>query len=129
MLDAAWQPGAPTALIGEAIPGAWGLLTTSAWFVAATLAAFVGLYLVRRAARRWAQRDDRAASFTMQDLRDMRARGEITEQEFAAMRATLVGQLDASRPKAAPHPRSGGGNRAEHPEDDRAKPDGPPSPP
>ncbi len=74
------------------------------WFIVAAVASVVG-FLIAVAVRRWAQREERggsATSFTFQDLRDMRARGDITEQEFAAMRAALLAQWDADQTSAEP---------------------------
>ena len=63
----------------------------------------VGGFVVAVAVRRWAQREERAVgSFTFQDLRDMRARGEITEQEFAAMRTALLARIDLDRAAEGP---------------------------
>lgn len=49
--------------------------------------------------------DPTAQVFTLQDLRDMRARGDLSEAEFDSMRAALIQQA-RSRPTgrpAAPH--------------------------
>jgi uncharacterized membrane protein len=63
----------------------------------------VGGFAVAVAVRRWAQREERAVgSFTFQDLRDMRARGEITEQEFAAMRTALLARIDLDQAAEGP---------------------------
>ncbi len=94
-------------LIAATIPGSGELLTIFVWFAIAALAAVGGIYLLK-AVRKWAQREERAATFTIQDLRDMRARGQISEQEFAAMRAALLAQLDVSRPASSPASRPGG---------------------
>ncbi len=75
------------------MPAANQIIRLFVWFVLATAAALAGFYLVI-AVRRWAQKDERVTTFTLQDLREMRARGQITESEFAAMRATLLAQLD-----------------------------------
>lgn len=60
----------------------------------ASLAALGG-WFVTMALRRWAQRDEHAENFTVQDLRDMRARGDITEREFVAMRRALLAEMGA----------------------------------
>src|SRR5438309_443917 len=59
-------------------------------FMLATIAAVGGFY-VARAVKRWMRRDQGAEAFTMQDIRDMKARGEITEAEFQAMRGAILG--------------------------------------
>ncbi len=66
-----------------------GLLGWLAVVVAAILVGFIVVMTVRR----WAHQEVQAEAFTFQDLRDMRARGEITEQEFKAMRDTLLAQM------------------------------------
>jgi uncharacterized protein YneF (UPF0154 family) len=56
------------------------------------------------AARRWRQRlldSQQTPPFTLQDLRDMKASGQITEEEFRAMRAALLGAWSAP---GAPQP-------------------------
>ena len=63
-------------------------------FALAAALALIGFY-VTVAVRRWTQRDDNVANFTFQDLRDMKARGEITEQEFRAMRSVVLEQVRA----------------------------------
>jgi uncharacterized membrane protein len=72
------------------------------WLVFAAVV-IVGGFVVAVAVRRWVQREERAVgSFTFQDLRDMRARGEITEQEFAAMRTALLARMDLDQAAEAP---------------------------
>jgi hypothetical protein len=83
-----------------AIPNTGELLTIFVWFAIIALAAVGGIYVLV-AVRRWTRRDERPTTFTIQDLREMRDRGEISAQEFAAMRATILGQLqptDSRRP-------------------------------
>lgn len=63
------------------------------WFAVVAVASLAGFYLVV-ALRRWMQRETRVESFTLQDLRDMRARGDISDQEFSAMRAAMLAQQD-----------------------------------
>lgn len=41
-------------------------------------------------------------TFTFQDLRDLRDRGQITQQEFKKMRATLLAELDVDVPSGGP---------------------------
>ena len=73
--------------------GANDFLAIFVWFGVAAVLGLTGYYIVV-AIRRWIQRDEEVATFTIQDLRDMRARGQISDQEFAAMRAALLAQLD-----------------------------------
>ena len=86
------------------------LVNVFVWFAVAAVAAVGGYYLVV-AVRRWTQRDERVEAFTLQDLRDMRARGDINEQEFSAMRAAIlarhtdVGDAAPARDAAPNHSR------------------------
>ncbi len=79
------------------------VLSVFVWFGVAAAAALAGFYAAL-AIRRWAQRDEPAATFTIQDLREMRARGEITEHEFHAMRAALLARMEADQTDPAPQP-------------------------
>ena len=75
------------------MPESNDLLSLLGWFAVAAVIALGGFFAAV-AVRRWAQRDEPTQNFTFQDLRDMRARGEITPREFAAMRASLLAELD-----------------------------------
>ncbi|MEW6253128.1 MAG: SHOCT domain-containing protein [Planctomycetota bacterium] len=65
------------------------------WFAAVAVLALAGFYIAV-AIRRWTQRDEPVENFTLQSLREMRARGELSEQEFTAMRAVLLAQAKAA---------------------------------
>lgn len=73
-----------------------------------TFATLVGLILVGSliiaAVRRWLRRDGPAQSFTFQDLREMRTRGDITEDEFVRMRAAMLAQMGAGNEPSKPTP-------------------------
>ncbi|MCK4343135.1 MAG: SHOCT domain-containing protein [Phycisphaerae bacterium] len=75
------------------------------WIAVVVLAIAAG-FLAVVAVRRWAHREERAETFTFQDLREMRARGEITEREFAAMRNVLLEQMQADLPPEPSQPES-----------------------
>ncbi len=88
-------PAHLSAVILGKVPGPDELLSLFLWFGAAAVAAVAG-YCVVLAVRRWAQREERVPTFTFQDLREMRARGQISEQEFASMRDALLIQAGAT---------------------------------
>lgn len=76
--------------------------------------------------RRW-MRDsdppDTATPFTLQDLREMRARGDIDETEYTAMRTMILGRHDPAGladtpPAGGEHPDS-----PDQPDDDTPDPD------
>lgn len=79
--------------------------------------------------RRWMRGGDApnaATPFTLQDLREMRARGDIDETEYAAMRTMILGRHDPAIPGHNPpeggeHPDSPGqpDNDAPDPEAER----------
>lgn len=100
-------------------------------FAAIAILILVGFYAAV-AVRRWIQREDKVQSFTFQDLRDMRARGEINEQEFAAMRGALLAQFDvdeahgASSPPGIPPASAGPGSGPGSSLDDERHTDVPP---
>ncbi len=62
---------------------------------AVTVFAVAGLYTAA-AVRRWAQGERSTKTFSLEDLRTMRASGEITETEFKALRAALLAQMAAT---------------------------------
>lgn len=83
-----------------------GLITTFAILAVLILAGTAVIVWTRR----WIRRDPGVEPFTFQDLRDMKARGEINEREFAIMRAALLDRMGVhERPHDAepPHRDSG----------------------
>ncbi len=73
--------------------------------------AIVG-FLVARRVRSWSREADQApAQFTLQDLRQMRDSGQISDMEYELMRAQVIGAVrgrpqpspPANPPPAAPH--------------------------
>ena len=79
-----------------------GLITTSAILF---VLIFVGTVIIVWV-RRWVRRDAAPDIFTVQDLREMRDRGEISAREFEVMRAALLSRMlatDATRPKEPPN--------------------------
>lgn len=70
------------------------------WAIVAIGLIFAGVVVVM-AVRRWARTDIHTEAFTVGDLRDMLARGDITEPEFRAMRGRIIEQVraDVQRPK------------------------------
>jgi uncharacterized membrane protein len=128
MLEAVPQSARFDVPILAAIPGAGELLTIFVWSVVATIAVLGGLYLAR-AVRRWTQREERVGGFALQDLRDMRARGEINDQEFAAMRAALLAEMQpAAKAESAQAADAAPEDRAEPQTGDAPPPDDPASP-
>ena len=109
-----------------ATAGAGDVLVLFVWFVLAAVIALGGFYIAV-AIRRWSQREMRPAIFTFQDLRDMRASGQINDREFAAMRVALLAELELDErdeagptdtPPASPPDDTSDGGAASQPEDD-----------
>lgn len=63
-----------------------------------TIAVILAGLIVVFAVRRWAAREVKTETFTIQDLREMRKRGEISEQEFQSMRAAILAEMDVRIP-------------------------------
>lgn len=59
------------------------------------VAALIATFLVARAFRRRVAATSEEPAFTLQELRHMHDRGQITKQEFEAMRAALIGAVNA----------------------------------
>lgn len=94
VLLTAWAPGRWGFLLG-ATPNANDIVNLFVMFAVVAAVALGGL-VVAAAIRRWSQKEEHAATFTFQDLREMRARGDISEAEFQSMRAALLAELDLS---------------------------------
>ena len=77
-----------------------GPLAIGLWVMLAAVLALGG-FLVALKVKSWSRRDQSPEPFTLQGLRDMRARKEITEREFSSLRAALLG-----RPSPTPPPDS-----------------------
>jgi len=62
------------------------------WYGGALIVAIIVLGLVVWGVGRWTRRQDAGGSpvFTLQDLREMRERGEISDAEFDQMRASIL---------------------------------------
>jgi hypothetical protein len=69
--------------------------------VIAVPAAILCWLVARTLKRRLLEHQSSPLPFTIQDLRDMRARGQITQQEFEVMRAAVIRQF-AAREQAEP---------------------------
>lgn len=79
-------------MLGVLTPEGLGQLLL--WFLVVVLLALGG-FVAAMAVRRWAHREAAGENFTFQDLRELRMRGEISEREYTAMRAALLGKMDA----------------------------------
>lgn len=55
-------------------------------------------YLLVRRVRAWTQQDEKIESFTLQDLRELRQRGEISPKEYDALRKTIIAGVAADAP-------------------------------
>ena len=56
------------------------------------------IVLVARAFRRRMRSNQNTETFTIQDLRNLRDAGDITQQEYEAMRAAVIGQITGDSP-------------------------------
>lgn len=79
------------------------LIPVSITIILLILALVVGIYIAR-GLKSWGSRSEmKEAGFTLQDLREMLSRGEITQREFESMRAQIIAgvRTTASGPAAA----------------------------
>ncbi len=83
------------------MPPESAITSIAVWVGIAVVLVLVGGLAVRRL-RNWVRRDDSAGALTMQDLRDMRDRGQITPEEYEVMRQKLIARYSDS-PAPAPH--------------------------
>lgn len=93
------------AAVATWMPNLQDTFTSALYFAVAVAAAVAGLFIAR-AVRNWSRREEPTPDFTLQDIREMHARGELSDREFAAMRATILGRLadDAPRRPDPPSP-------------------------
>ncbi len=108
LLAAADIPG----LLAGIMPDGSQIFSVFLWFVLAAVLGLAGFYAVM-AVRRWVSREETVPTFTIQDLRDMRNRGDINDHEFVTMRAKLLAQLDLSAPADTHHDASSESERGE----------------
>lgn len=98
---AAAAPGAAADALGQVLP----------WLGVLALLAIIGgvaIWLLRRAMRRDSSAE---GGFTLQELRDMRASGALSEDEFNRARDAVIGRLAAP---GGPGPGDGSGAAGKH---------------
>jgi len=82
--------------------------------IAIVLIGGVVLYFIRRSIK--SNPSSGAGGFTLQDLRDLHARGEISDEEFQRAKAQMIGRLAAAattkdrEPESTPDVSAGGDN-------------------
>lgn len=64
--------------------------------VVAVLVGFIGVFIMRRLRARQEDVPGITAGFTLADLRQMHARGQLTDEEFAAAKGRLIAQSRAA---------------------------------
>jgi|GEM_PF-4449486 len=78
------------------------------WYIvgigAAGAAVLCLVVLVARVFKKRLRNDRTPAPFTIQDLRDLRDRGDISQEEFNAMRNAVIGDLAGPAKTGAPTP-------------------------
>lgn len=74
------------------------LLWYIAWITVIGVSAMLLALAVSRMFRKRLRRETRTEAFTLQDLRGMRDAGDITQQEYEAMRATIIGEMTTDLP-------------------------------
>lgn len=89
-------------------------VSTGAWIAVAIVLALAGGFVVTWI-RRWARNCEPVATFTLQDLRDMRAEGQISKDEFELLRRRIIrsAAVDLPGPDLNGAPPGGGGRAAD----------------
>ncbi len=84
LADAAIDPDKPGRLFGNLLP--WLIMLVGFVFVGGVVIFYI---------RRWMKNDamSNQSGFTLQDLRDMHRRGELTVEQFNAAKLAMVGRL------------------------------------
>lgn len=77
------------------------LLWYTVWIGVIGVGAMLIGVLASRAIRKRLRGGSTTETFTVQDLREMRNGGEITQQEYEAMRAAIIGRLASDSPTPA----------------------------
>lgn len=86
---------------------AGSLLLLIGLLAGAAVLAWLGALLVARMVRRRLGESDSGQPFTLQDLRELRKQGMITEAEFQTMRAAVLGRFAADEPAGGGHSEGG----------------------
>ncbi len=60
-----------------------------AWLMAAVIAGIAGIYLVRFV-RQWTRKSHLGRNFTLQELREMRQAGQLSDTEFNALKGQVI---------------------------------------
>ena len=59
------------------------------WLMAAVIAGIAGIYLVRFV-RQWTRKSQPGRNFTLQELREMRQAGQLSDTEFNALKGQVI---------------------------------------
>jgi hypothetical protein len=78
-------------------------LMVGLWVMLAAILGVAGTRLALAVRRRF-RTDPPTQTFTLQDLRELRDKGELSEQEFAALRALTLSRMAADAPDSAERP-------------------------
>ncbi len=81
-------------------PDIQSALVAGLWVMLAAVLAIAGAYLAL-AVRRRLRTEAPPQSFTLQNLRDLRDRGEISEREYTALRSVALDQAASAATQAA----------------------------
>jgi len=96
---------------GEAGEKALSIIVTCLMLIGAFLVLGVGIWYIRRWQR--GGRDSAAAPWSLDDLRKLRDQGQLTEAEYQALRAEMIGmytgrgQTQSEIPSAEPQTKDG----------------------
>ncbi len=84
------------------MPRSSELLWYALWITLVAVGALIAAVVVSRIIRKRLELPDRSPSFTLQDLRELRDAGQISEQEYHAMRAAIIGEVSTPHTSETP---------------------------
>ncbi len=103
-------PGSMAAVSADA---AWRVIVACALLMAAVIVLFLVVWYYRKNVL--LPDEPSAAIWTFDDLRAMRDRGELSEEEYQTLRAAMIGSLRAPKVPETDAPGPSGGLRGERP--------------
>jgi uncharacterized membrane protein len=87
------------------VPDLTHLYWNAGLLLLAAIAIFLGLIVARGLRNRYSD-SGATTAFTLQDLRELRASGQISDREYETMRAAIVGSVRRAADPPAPTPTS-----------------------
>ena len=102
-----WAFDAPLAVSGMPGTGGFaGIFSVVVWLMAAVMVAIGGIYVARRV-RGWTAKSEKVDNFSLQELREMRQSGRISQAEFDVLKRQIIHEAAAQPPLDKPDDKVG----------------------